>query len=391
MALGSDSTHTFLLPPYVQPQISTQITDSEWDSALKLWTVSLSLLLKSDDEQFAIQLCENASLKKFLETFLQIRAKIHETTSDSMPQQVTELEKKVLAVLLRSVERSIMYESITLAESLYNTKLFSVPFLLDFVIIYAKSNRGYSRQFVENVIDIIPALPHDFKEYSNVIIDHVMSVQQACEKVSSLVVDLNDNAEVLMAALEEMRGYIFLMMDIAITMDCLFTASDTVTKLFINRSHVNEDEDFISVIRNLYDATLPIVLGLIQGPNAVVEITRDVNILKQALASCIYRLLYECFFVPLGFTTGEVDTITSTLGNGNQYSDDDNANVIVNSLNDILFSFIERSESFKSVQTFVDAPLLLDIEMEFNLSQKLTRIKNDILHGYPFDKTRNVR
>src|SRR6185312_277469 len=270
-----------------------------------------------------------------------------------------------------------------LAESLYNTKLFSVPFLLDFVIIYAKSNRGYSRQFVENVIDIIPALPHDFKEYSNVIIDHVMSVQQACEKVSSLVVDLNDNAEVLMAALEEMRGYIFLMMDIAITMDCLFTASDTVTKLFINRSHVNEDEDFISVIRNLYDATLPIVLGLIQGPNAVVEITRDVNILKQALASCIYRLLYECFFVPLGFTTGEVDTITSTLGNGNQYSDDDNANVIVNSLNDILFSFIERSESFKSVQTFVDAPLLLDIEMEFNLSQKLTRIKNDILHGYP--------
>ncbi|CAG8505811.1 547_t:CDS:2 [Paraglomus occultum] len=391
MTLGSDSKHTFLLPPYVQPQISTQITDSEWNSALKLWTVSLSLLLKSDDKEFAIQLCENASLKKFLETFIQIRAKIHETTSDSIPQQVTELEKKVLTVLLRSANRSIKYESITLAESLYNTKLFSVPFLLDFVIVYAKSNRGYSRQFVENVIDVIPALLHDFEEYSNIIINHVISVQQVCEKISSLVVDLNGDAEVFGAALEEMRDYIFLMMDIAITMDCLFTASDTIAKLFINRSHVNEDDDFISVIRNLYDATLPIALGLLQEPNAAVEIARDINILKQALVSCVYHLLYECFFVPLGFTTDEVDTITSTLGNGKQYSDDDNANVIVNSLNDILFSFIERSESFKPVQAFVDAPLLLDIEMEFNLSQKLTRIKNDILHGYPFDKTRDVQ
>jgi hypothetical protein len=382
MALRNDCEHTLLLPPYIEPQISVQITKYEWNNALKLWASSLSLLIKSNNEQFAIQLCENASLKRFLETFVQVRAKIHETTSDLVSQEVKVLEKKVLAVLLRAVDRNVIYDSIPLAEILYHKELFSVPFLLDFVIVYGKSNRNYSKQFVENLIDIVPALIHEFKRYSNVIVDHVLSVQRLCQKVTSLTIDSSDNAEVLMTATEEMHDYLFLMMDIAIMMDCLFTVSDIIARLFVGDSHVNENEDFLSVLRNFYDLTLPTILGLIQGANAVVEeITNDINILKQALASAVYRLLYGCFFVPLGFTADEFGTLKLTLDNKDLHSD--GVSVAVNSLNEMLFSFIEHSELVKPVQSFVDAPLLLDIEMEFNLSHVLTRIRNDILQGYP--------
>ena len=54
-------------------------------------------------------------------------------------------------------------------------------------------------------------------------------------------------------------------------------------------------------------------------------------------------------------------------------------------MNDVLMCIIERSQLEKPVQCFVDAPLLLDVEIEFDLSGKLTKIKSEICDGYPFN------
>ena len=79
------------------------------------------------------------------------------------------------------------------------------------------------------------------------------------------------------------------------------------------------------------------------------------------------------------------DDTYSFVKSGEKLEDDDQVKGTLARMNEVLLCMIEFSSLDKPVQCFVDAPLLLDVEIEFDLNGKLTKIKDEICDGYPFN------
>ncbi|CAG8619487.1 4427_t:CDS:2, partial [Racocetra fulgida] len=377
--MATQKIKNLVVPPYIDKYGSQSVTDSQWIAALNIWTSSLSLILKSNDTDFANYLFHNESLQKFLESFLGIRAKIRrfEIMQNRHSMEV-DLDKKVLAILLRLSEPSIssiqMKNGITLGEALYQNNLISVPFLLDVVAMYGRSNTKQIEKFIDNTIKSVTKIIQDFEMHSS---DKFQEIADSEKTSKSVMIDKKKLANA--------RTYLEYMLDISITLDCLFIVSKSVANIFNDRQDFEDNVDFLMTIENFYDNIIPIISKIFESDKKFSDISRDLIILKHALVSLTFHTLNACYFSPVGFTSNEGD-VYSFVKSDDKLEDIENINSKIERMGDVLLFFIESSQLDKPVESFVDAPLLLDIEIEFDLSGKLIRIKNEVLNGYPFFK-----
>ncbi|CAG8498284.1 14842_t:CDS:2 [Dentiscutata erythropus] len=378
--MATQKVKNLLVPPYIDKNDSQNVTDLQWTTALNIWISSLSLILKSKNEEFSNYLFYNESLRKFLETFLGIRAKIRKFDDIQIRQPIEiDLDKKVLAILLRLSEPSIssikVKNEITLGEALYQDKMISVPFLLDVVAMYGRSNINQIEKFFDNIIKSVTIIIQDFETHSSTIVNYIKVID---EKFQEIVDNEKTSKSVIYdkKKIENALNYLEYMLDISVTLDCLFIVSKPVANIFNDRQDFEDNIDFLMTIKNFYDNTIPIISKLFESDDESLNISRDLIILKHALVSLAYHTLNACYFSPIGFTVNEGD-IFSFVKSDDKLEDVEEINLKIETMGDILLSFIESSQLDKPVESFVDAPLLLDVEIEFDLSGKLTRIKNE--------------
>ncbi|CAG8438529.1 13273_t:CDS:1 [Dentiscutata heterogama] len=385
--MATQKVKNLLVPPYIDKNDSQNVTDSQWTTALNIWISSLSLILKSKNEDFANYLFYNESLRKFLESFLGIRAKIRKFDDIQIRQPIeVDLDKKVLAILLRLSEPSIssikVKNEITLGEALYQDKLISVPFLLDVVAMYGRSNIKQIEKFIDNIIKSVTIIIQDFETHSSTIVNYIKVIDEKFQEIAdnektskNVIYDKKKLANAL--------NYLEYVLDISVTLDCLFIVSKPVANIFNDRQDFEDNIDFLMTIKNFYDNTIPIISKIFESDDESLNISRDLIILKHALVSLAYHTLNACYFSPVGFTVNEGD-IFSFVKSDDKLENVEEIKLKIETMGDVLLSFIESSQLDKPVESFVDAPLLLDVEIEFDLSGKLTRIKNEVLNGYPF-------
>ncbi|CAG8741416.1 18627_t:CDS:1, partial [Racocetra persica] len=378
--MATQKIKNLVVPPYIDKYVSQSVTDSQWIAALNIWTSSLSLILKSNDIDFANYLFHNESLQKFLESFLGIRAKIRRfeimQTRHSME---VDLDKKVLAILLRLSEPSIssiqMKNGITLGEALYQNNLISVPFLLDVVAMYGRSNTKQIEKFIDNTIKSVTKIIQDFEMHSSTIVNYIKVIGDKFQEIA----DSEKTSKGVIfdkKKLANARTYLEYMLDISITLDCLFIVSKSVANIFNDRQDFEDNVDFLMTIENFYDNIIPIISKIFESDKKFSDISRDLIILKHALVSLTFHTLNACYFSPVGFTSNEGD-VYSFVKSDDKLEDIENINSKIERMGDVLLFFIESSQLDKPVESLVDAPLLLDIEIEFDLSGKLIRIKNE--------------
>ncbi|KAG9298842.1 hypothetical protein G9A89_015863 [Geosiphon pyriformis] len=372
-----------LFPPFIDRHVAQNVTEADWEQALNLWKSNLSILLKLPDHEFAKHLIENESLRTFIETFLKIRADFQELLILERTAKSTEmpLDKKVLLVLLRCSQPKLdiinLIQGKSLMDALYKLKFLSVPLLLDFLVNYGKSNFDHAREFFDNLILLVPSVIQDFESFSGIIIDHIKSLKQKIEEAKA-----NNEVDLQNHALESYKKYILQMIDVAITLDCLFSISKVVASIYSNLPGSGEDQSLLKVVKSFYEFTLPSISNTM-SPENTKEFARILNILKHALVSLIYHMIEASYFSPVGFTV-EVGDNSIFKESDKKLTNHAQIQATLDRMNDVLFWIIEQSILEKPVLSFVDAPLILDLEIEFNLSAKLTRIKDEVLNGYPF-------
>jgi hypothetical protein len=372
----TDNIKKLIFPPYFK-DLEAQNFTVDWAEAVNVWNTNLSLLLRLQDASFQKQMLQNDSLHKFLGTFLGTCARSRKVQySDKLE---IELERKVLAVLLRASESKIFSSqtensTATLVEELYRKNTISVPFLLDLVATYGKSNFAHTKKILDNMIDSIPNLMQDFEFHSTIVINYIKAIEDKFKEME----DVNFDSK-----MHDSKIYLNYILDIYITLDCLFTVFKPVANIF-NSKRDFDDDYFLMTIITFYDKIIPLISNMFISENELNENFRDLNILKHVLVSLAYHTLDACYFSPLGFASDD-DDIFSFIKSDEKLKDDDQIRETLARMNHVLMYIIEFSPLEKPVQCFVDAPLLLDVEIEFDLSGKLTKIKNEICDGYPFD------
>ncbi|CAG8624228.1 1996_t:CDS:2 [Ambispora gerdemannii] len=391
----TDQMKKILFPPYINRHVNHDITEVVWEEAFNIWNANLSLLLKLLDNEFANQILENDSLSTFLETFLKTRAGFHELGAaidkQMMPEVEVALERKVMLVMLRLTQPRILVHSTTeatsLAASLYQSKFLSVPLLLDFLVIYAKSNYTHAQRMFSNAVELVPNLLLDFENFSGVILDHIRSLSQRIESLKISVGSAANNGAVNNDA--DLRTYFMHIIDVAISLDCLFSISKPVTNIFTNHQGNDENQGILMAINQLYESTIPAISDLLDPENSSKEIMRALNILKHALVSLIYHTFDASYFSPLGFTAEIGNSLVFIASGDEKLTDQEKIKGTLDRMCDILLSLSEQSMLEKPVLSFVDAPLLLDLEIEFNLNfinKSLEMMRNMVQEAPPRQK-----
>ncbi|CAI2171231.1 10741_t:CDS:2 [Funneliformis geosporum] len=363
------TTDKLIFPPYVEDLEPRNFMEEDWVEAINVWNTNLSLLLRFQDTMFQKQILQNNSLHKFLETFLGTHARSRDVKYDEFSNK--ELEKKVLNVLLRASESKVSSSksrnSTSLMGEIYRKNWISVPFLLDLVATYGKSNFTCTKKILDNIMDSVPELTKDFELHSITLYNFIKAIQDKFKELNEKVrMSENVNCD---SIISDAKIYLSYILDLSITLDCLFTVSKSIAYIF-SKNGYSDEEDFLMTINIFYDDIIPLILDIFISQ----EIYRDFNILKHALISLAYHTLDACYFSPLGFTSSEEDIFMFTKS-------DEKLGDLNETLNRMISGFmfmINYSPLEKPVQYLIDAPLLLDVEIEFDLIGKLTKIKNEI-------------
>ncbi|CAG8538870.1 15449_t:CDS:10 [Funneliformis caledonium] len=362
-----------IFPPYVEDLEPRNFMEEDWVEAINVWNANLSLLLRLQDKIFQKQMLQNNSLQKFLETFLGTHARSRDVKNVEFRNK--ELEKKVLNVLLRVSESkfssNMSRNSKSLMGELYRKNWISVPFLLDLVATYGKSNFTCTKKIMDNIMDSVPELTKDFESHSITLYNYIKAIQNKFKEFSEK--DCKSENVNYDSIISDAKIYLSYILDISITLDCLFTVSKSIAYIFSSNEY-SDEEDFLVTIKIFYDDIVPSILNIFISGNESQEIFRDFNILKHALISLVYHIFDAYFFSPLGFTSSEDDIYSFTKSDENLGDLNETLNRMVSGL----MWMIELSPLEKPVQYLIDAPLLLDVEIEFDLSGKLTKIKNEI-------------
>lgn len=98
-------------------------------------------------------------------------------------------------------------------------------------------------------------------------------------------------------------------------------------------------------------------------------------LIKRSLAATLDRAVDITFFRPLGYDPEE-----------KKKKDDEHVNddTVIDKFSEELLRWIEAGDLETPREAFVDAPLIMDWEVEFHVSDKLQQANNALFNGYPF-------
>lgn len=322
------------IPPYV-PRSVAGISHDEWDIAHRLWAGSLQDLLLA--ESIGATINNYPDLPQFLDTFF---------TAQLSEPEYADIE------LLRLVFLLYVRASASLATDpvLASADMFTPDRLLNFATLYTKSNTKVVRNCFRHITDNI----------ADVLEQYLQSVDTITKFYTSFTRRVLTDAE------------LHQVLALSTGLDALFAASAPIAQLF------ESSQDFVSSIVTLYDGPLVQTAMDLRHDKATGKV-RLVRSTKLTLLSMFNNLIDACFFSHFGYATNLRDWEVLEKQDDNAAADGNLETI--HHLNNMLLDLIERSGIDKSVTSLIDAPLIIDVEIEATLGNKISKLNREMFHG----------
>jgi hypothetical protein len=303
--------------PFI-PSGTEGIPDTLWNTALHSWMSNLSQLLSLSDTDFLDETSSNTSLSAFIDQVLD--AQLDSTTNDTLLKYIF-----------------LVYHRLSLLEpSSTHHVLLSIQKLCSFAIVYNASNTAQLRAMMK-------AFVHHYTEVEKQLI---ATLDMLLENIQAIPKAMNENAYVLLRLLEAL---------LSATLDAVPFPSHEL------------DQTVIACYK-----ALPVTMEGDDDENFTAYL------IKRLLVSIFNLHIDVHFFRPLGFVSSfnDLGKLIPTEELRNEGED-----TILEQLSETILKYIEEGGLDTPRSAFEDAPLVMDWEIEYHISEKLTFINQTKFAG----------
>jgi hypothetical protein len=366
----SSFTHTFSMhhwPPFLPPNEWLTLDNSTRENVCRIWLHQCERLLRADDEAFWEEILENPPLLYFLHTFLRhYRAVVSVRGSDTPEAEcmpgvycIKNLPSLVLSLLQRLVKSSTIAEEYcqpdTALSCFVSLGLFDAPGLLDIVATFGRSNRQSVGEIIDQVIKQEPSVREQLASMMGHIVRYIREA----------VVSLKDDGH----KTDQVNGSISTLSPDNIWSTLLDLAATLDTFVYVCR-HQTYSTSYLEIASGELIRSLDVIYNVTRSidPTKLTASQRlAMRRFKYASKSLVYHLLDYYYLAPLA---------KEHTDNGDDDAMLKEQSACATRLCDLLLQLLDTSENTENDITFMEtASLLVDLEMEFSLSKRMTPLR----------------
>ncbi|KAF8931986.1 hypothetical protein BGZ58_007298 [Dissophora ornata] len=387
--------------PFVTPLTDPTLTETDFSVAVDDWNETLSKVLKHNNKAFWVELLQNSSLGRFLNSFLGEYASFRGNRDDIWIMELEEVVRRVFMIYRRISETMSGPEAVAVSGELFADQessspgsalmdqgLVSTSVLMDLAGIYGSSDPEGVSKLVGAILQDTPSLITDFRTSTNTVVQIIRRVQKRFEKgvsggagkgkgkgksVFSPVASPEPNTpELDHEKMVEVTQYTGALSNIAYAIDAVSAASPTLAL------ELSQHVTFLECLTSCYNYTLPILSKILIEGQAVgdVNVRSVLMFLRQKMLSIVNNVLDG---ICKRYATSKMDHHSDS---GPTADTDEGASAaLTDSLCEVIVSLYEQSPLQDHMIPMLDAPMVLDLEIQFSVSEKLSNINREAFNG----------
>ncbi|KAG0262501.1 hypothetical protein DFQ27_002297 [Actinomortierella ambigua] len=378
------------LLPFVTPATDQTLTELDFSIAVDDWNDSLSRILRYNVAAFWKELAINDTLPTFLNTFLGEYAQFKGDRHDNWVLEASEVVRRVLFIYKRVAEtissEAVQEAMLNLpaassasdpASILLDRGIVSTPVLLDLASIYGRSDPDMVAFVVNAFLEQIPWLVDDFGASAKTVMQIIRRVQRKFEKGvrsgqgkgkgkgKSVSSGQDDSALYHNLSHEEVQEALqvsHMLHNIVLALDSITGASPRLGV------ELEKQDSFLQCLSGCYNYTLP-VLWKVLTENPAGHEPRTVALLQNLRVRT------------LSIVSNILDDIYKTVRLGPEPSSDENKAMLTDRVCGIIMDIFDQSPVSDTAVPMVDAPLIVDLELQFEVAQKLKNMIVEMFEG----------
>ncbi|KAF9154556.1 hypothetical protein BG015_000632 [Linnemannia schmuckeri] len=387
--------------PFVTPVTDPTISEMDFSVAVDDWNESLSRILKHNTKAFWTELLQNQSLSRFLNSFLGEYASFRGNKGDIWIMELEEVVRRVFMIYYRISESMTDNQVTTLinetepiaslgfddaGSALLDTGLVSTSVLMDLAGIYGSSDPEGVSKMVSTFLQNTPSLISDFRTSTGTVVQIIRRVQKKFDKgitggsggsgagkgkgkgksVSPAIPASPEprTPEQDQEKRTEAFQYASALANVAYALDSISAVSPTLS------TELHQHAAFMQCLFGCYNYTLPILTKVLIENTTGGELKSQavLNFLRLRMLSIVSNIL-----------DGIVKDHQRTVGDDGD--DEDSMAALTDTICGLIAALDEQSPLQEDMVPMFDAPIILDLEIQFSLSEKLSMWITDVFHG----------
>ncbi|KAF9984552.1 hypothetical protein BGZ65_000160 [Modicella reniformis] len=386
--------------PFVTPLADPTLTELDFSIAVNDWNEQLSRVLKLNNKAFWTELLQSPSLGRFLNSFLGECASFRGNRGDHWIVELNDVVRRVLMIYRRLSETMAGPEATSVSSefladqdsmdpgsAILDQGLVSTSVLMDLAGIYGSADPEGISRIIGAILQNTPSLVGDFRTSTNTVVQIIHRVQKRFEKgvsggagkgkgkgkgVSHEVVSESNASDLDHGRLAEVMQYTNALSDIAYAINAVSAVSSTLA------TELDEHPTFLECLLGCYNYTLPILTKILAETQAIDDINpRSVlTFLRVKMLSIVNNILdgiYRHYMIST--SDGPLDT-GSTAEAGESA-----AATLMDRLCEVIVALYEQSPLQDHMVPMLDAPMILDLEIQFCIAEKLSNINIESFNG----------
>ncbi|KAG0362182.1 hypothetical protein BGZ54_008749 [Gamsiella multidivaricata] len=378
--------------PFVSPLADPSLTETDFSVAVDDWNETLSKILKLNNKAFWAELLRNPSLAGFLNAFLGEYASFRGNKGDLWIMELEEVVRRVFMIYRRISETMSGLDAMAVSgetfadqslndpgSALLDCGLVSTSVLMDLAGIYGRSDPEGVSKMVGSILEHTPSLINDFRTSTNTVVQIIHRVQKRFEKGVnggagkgkgkgkgvSPAISPEPHAPVLdLERMTETMQYTSALSDIAFALDAVSAAHPLLAM------ELNQHPTFLECLMGCYNYTLPILSKVLIENQSI----GDINV-RPALTFLRLRILS----IVNNILEGIHKQLLAVTANG--HLDGNAAAALTDNLCEVIVNLYEQSPLQDHMVPMFDATMILDLEIQFSISEKLSTINKETFQG----------
>ncbi|KAF9976677.1 hypothetical protein BGZ73_008074 [Actinomortierella ambigua] len=383
------------LLPFVTPASDQTLTELDFSIAVDDWNDTLSRILRYNIAAFWKELAINDTLPVFLNSFLGEYAQFKGDRDDNWVLEASEVVRRVLFVYKRMAE-TISSETVqeamlnlpasslasdpststTPALILLDRGIVSTPVLLDLASIYGRSDPDMVATIVNTFLEQIPWLVDDFGASAKTVVQIIRRVQKRFEKgvrgnqgkgkgKGKSVSGQDDSALYHSLSHEEVQEALqvsHMLHNIVLALDSIASASPRLGV------ELNKQDSFLQCLSGCYNYTLPVLWKMLTE-NASGHEPRTVALLQNLRVRA------------LSIVNNILDDIYKMIRSQPDSSSEEQKAELTEQVCGVIMDIFDQSPVSDTAVPMVDAPMIVDLELQFEIAQKLKDMIVEMFEG----------
>ncbi|KAF9998714.1 hypothetical protein BGZ80_009736 [Entomortierella chlamydospora] len=389
------------LLPFVTPLTDQTLTETDFSIAVDDWNESLSKILRHNTKAFWKELLQNVSLSRFLNLFLGEYASFRGNKDDIWIMELGEVIRRVFMIYHRISVTMTEPDAIAISNelladqglsdpgsALLDQGLVSTSVLMDFAGIYGSSDPEGVSRIVGTILQNTPSLIGDFRASTNTVVQIIRRVQKRFEKgvsggagkgkgkgkgVSPSMSPEPNAPELDQGKLNEVMQYTSALSNIAYALDAVSAVSPLLA------TELLQHPTFLQCLTGCYNYTLPILTKVLIDNQAVGGINARpvLSFLRLKMLSIVNNVLDGIYKQH----RSNLDTDSQSSTGPSLSEGEDEAAALTDRLCEVIVNLYEQSPLQEHMVPMVDAPMILDLELQFCISERLSDINSKMFNG----------